>query len=104
MDKHPICVICKTSEDKIIIFDEETLQKCREMLTIRKKSGSKYGDVTLPETVNEEDGYHSKCFKKFVRPKEKQHDDNSSQNSRRICNINPRASLYSTSCFISRCK
>ncbi|KAK0072590.1 hypothetical protein PV325_011131, partial [Microctonus aethiopoides] len=53
---HFNCVICKKSSDKMIVLDEEKLQKCKHFLKIRKDNNLKFSDVILPENVTQTDG------------------------------------------------
>ncbi|CAH2088404.1 unnamed protein product [Euphydryas editha] len=63
MASEPFCVFeCNSIGDKILLFTQEKLKKCREILTIRVALKLKYNDVNLPVTVTKTHGYHSKCY------------------------------------------
>ncbi|CAH2096461.1 unnamed protein product [Euphydryas editha] len=67
MASEPFCVFeCNSIGDKILLFTQEKLKKCREILTIRVALKLKYNDVNLPVTVTKTHGYHSKCCKDFL--------------------------------------
>lgn len=67
MASEPFCVFeCNSIGDKILLFSQEKLKKCREILSIRGTLKLKYDDINLPVTVTETHGYHSKCCKDFL--------------------------------------
>ncbi len=47
-------------------FDSSKLQKCQEILLLRKDLNYKLADITLPDAVDDFNGYHSQCYKKFT--------------------------------------
>lgn len=59
------CVFCDNSGEKLILFSEETLKKCRTILELRKKHNLKFKDITLPVDLYES-GYHRQCYKSFT--------------------------------------
>lgn len=59
------CVFCNNSGDKLILFTEETLRKCRTILKLRKEHNLKYKDVVLPVELYES-GYHRQCYRSFT--------------------------------------
>lgn len=60
--KHLSCVVCKkVTSDKVIVFDEGRLQKCKEFLKVRQQHGLKFKEVVLPENVVPTKGYHVQC-------------------------------------------
>jgi len=60
------CVFCKGKNEKIIIFEDEKLIKCKEVLSVRVKFNLKYNNVQLPDEVNTSDGYHRQCYSSFT--------------------------------------
>lgn len=70
--------------EKIILFKEETIAKCRAKKEIRdqtKKKKSKYDDIILPDVIDNTTGYHSSCFKSYCSISFKKTDSNSSLSS-----------------------
>lgn len=61
------CVICKKKDnsDKVIIFNEERLQKCRNILKIRQQNNLKFAKVVLPSDLTTPKGYHAQCYRNF---------------------------------------
>lgn len=59
-DSHP-------GNDRIVLFNETTIQKCREKRDIRiqLKRKSKYSDIVLPDVIDQTTGYHSQCYKSY---------------------------------------
>lgn len=73
-----ICAICKKTGDKILLFDTvEKLNKCRRMLAARKKHQMRFCDVVLPDDINSDIGYHSKCYANFTAVGQKYLDEES---------------------------
>lgn len=61
------CVICKCSTNvKINLFVEKTLEKCHNISKIRIANNLKYNGVRLPLEPDETSGYHVKCYKSFT--------------------------------------
>ncbi|KAL3266799.1 hypothetical protein HHI36_010953 [Cryptolaemus montrouzieri] len=60
------CVFCKGHKDKIILFVEDKLKKCQEVLSIRVKYKLKYNNIQLPTELNDTDGYHRQCYSSFT--------------------------------------
>lgn len=60
------CVICKSTKEKLNPFTEITLQKCQEILKIRKANGLKFASVILPTVVNDFECTHLQCYKQFT--------------------------------------
>lgn len=78
-----------------MLFISESLEKCKNILSIRKKFKLKYANIELPSTVDEVHGYHVQCYKNFTSVNRKYLcDDNSSL-------IDPAVSSPSPSAFIS---
>lgn len=65
--EHVVCVICnvKTGE-KTVQFTSTTLDKSKSILKIRKDNNLKFNDISLPEEVSANSGYHVKCYKNFL--------------------------------------
>lgn len=61
-----MCVFCKSTKDKVRLFTSDTLQKCINILKIRKENNLKFFDVILPSSVNTNEGYHTKCYSSFT--------------------------------------
>lgn len=71
------CAICnkKISDEKVILFNEETFKKCNDVLKARKGNNLKYKDIILPSNVGvSADGYHMKCYRNFTALKAKYYD------------------------------
>lgn len=60
------CVFCNRIDNKIILFVEDKLKKCQEVLRIRLKYKLKYKETELPSKINEVEGYHRKCYSSFT--------------------------------------
>lgn len=63
----PICFLCRKGEN-LQKFSENTLQKCKSSLAIRKTANIQYSEVELPESLDDLSiGYHSRpCYKTFT--------------------------------------
>ena len=46
----------------IFLFNENTLSKCKFVLTIRKSEELKYWSIVLPESIETDSGYHLVCY------------------------------------------
>ena len=65
------CVFCSAVKtDKLILFSEETMSKCRKILRLRKLHDLKYKDIILPDEMFDA-AYHSSCYKTFTALKRK---------------------------------
>lgn len=65
--EHVVCVICnKESDEKTVKFTSTTLDKSKLILKIRKDNNLKFNDISLPEEVNANTGYHVQCYKNFL--------------------------------------
>ena len=60
------CVFCQGKNDKIILFVDDKLKKCQEVLSVRVKYKLKYSDTELPAEINNMDGYHRQCYSSFT--------------------------------------
>ncbi|KAK0180597.1 hypothetical protein PV327_002963 [Microctonus hyperodae] len=65
-DKIERCVFCTDLSGKKIMFSEEKLKKCVDILNCRIKFNLKYAQVQLPPSVNTTDGYHRQCYSAFT--------------------------------------
>ncbi|CAG9763477.1 unnamed protein product [Ceutorhynchus assimilis] len=61
-----ICFLCDKKNDKIVLFTNDKLVKCREVLKVRIKNKFKYSDVQLPVEVNATHGYHAPRYRAFT--------------------------------------
>ena len=52
--------------EQMFLFNMESFSLCKKILQLRKDSKLKYGNVELPDDVDETHGYHMKCYKKFT--------------------------------------
>lgn len=60
------CVFCaKEKDDKVHLFSEEAMKKCRLILRKRKFHNLKYQDIVLPSDIYDS-GYHSSCYRSFT--------------------------------------
>lgn len=59
------CAFCGSSDENLILFSDDTLKKCRNILLARKKHNLKHKDVVLP-VDSLESGYHRQCYKSFT--------------------------------------
>ena len=56
-----------SSDGTIIPFVDDTLDKCRTVLSIQKAKNLKYKEMVLPENVNnKKTGYYADCYRKFT--------------------------------------
>lgn len=81
--EHVVCVICNQDiDDKTVKFTTSTLDKSKSILKIRKEHNLKFNDISLPEEVNDNTGYHVKCYKNFlaVMKKYRQNEPSTSSN------------------------
>ena len=58
----------------VVLFKSETLGKCENILTIRKQQDLKYKEIYLPETINDKDGFHLDCYRRFTAVSKAQKD------------------------------
>ncbi|XP_055838592.1 uncharacterized protein LOC129906724 [Episyrphus balteatus] len=66
----PVCVFCGSKKDKIILFNQERLDKCLGILKIRQANNLVGYKVKL-NPLNKSEGYHSKCLNNFTALKAK---------------------------------
>lgn len=62
------------SKEKIVVFTEETLQRCYEKKSIRdrnKKKKSKFDAIVLPERSDGIVGYHPSCSRYYCSVRER---------------------------------
>lgn len=60
------CVFCDTVKtEKLQLFSEVTVSKCKTILRLRKFHNLKYKDVILPDDIYDS-AYHSSCYKTFT--------------------------------------
>lgn len=50
----------------VILFKETTLQKCHDVYAARSKMNSKWSKVVLPKVLDDINGYHSLCYRRFT--------------------------------------
>lgn len=65
----------------MILFSEDTINRCREKKEIRdklKKKKSKFDAITLPDAIDQNTGYHSSCFRSYNAVHLKKTDSSSS--------------------------
>ena len=67
-DSGTTCCLHCSLETKvpIILFNESSLLKCQEILSLRKGQGLKYSTFELPAKSNKSYGYHLECYRKFT--------------------------------------
>lgn len=76
---HDCCVICgKYRDDKLALFTEQTLEKCKSVLSVRNAHNLKYRGLCLPTAVDEISGYHSGCYRNFTAVAKKYFDQSPS--------------------------
>ena len=61
-------------DGKITVFKDNTLGKCRQILTVRKEQKLKYANITLPKSVSSHKGFHIECYRKFIALSKAQQD------------------------------
>ena len=61
------CLHC-SSETKVpvILFNESSLLKCQEILSLRKGQDLKYSTFELRAKMDKSHGYHMECYRKFT--------------------------------------
>lgn len=65
------CVFCATVKDEQLnLFSEDSIEKCRNILRLRKFHNLKYKDVILPDEIFDS-AYHRSCYKTFTALKKK---------------------------------
>ena len=52
--------------ETFITFNNSTLEKCSQVLLLRKEANLKYNNFTLPLQANANHGYHHSCYRKFT--------------------------------------
>lgn len=82
----PKCVLhigTTKSSEKIIIFKEQTLQKCYEKKSIREKqqTKSKFSEIVLPKESDGFVGYHPTCYRYYCSVNSKKKADKSNGNT-----------------------
>ena len=50
----------------VLLFNENTLSKCKYVLTIRKSQRLKYSSIVLPESTETDRGYHLVCYRRII--------------------------------------
>ena len=50
----------------ILLFDENTLSKCKFVQTIRKSEELKYSSIISPELIETDRGYHLVCYRQLI--------------------------------------
>ena len=62
------CCLHYSSETKVpvILFNENSLPKCQEILSLRKGQGLRYSTFELPTKMDKSHGYHMECYRKFT--------------------------------------
>lgn len=72
IDKEKVkCVFCaNVKTEKLLIFSEEIMAKCRKILRLRKLHKLKYKEIILPDEIFD-CAYHSSCYKTFTALKKK---------------------------------
>ena len=50
----------------VLLFNENTLSKCKYVLTIRKSQRLKYSSIVLPESTETDRGYHLACYRRII--------------------------------------
>lgn len=82
------CFVCKKSE-KVIDFNNESFNKCCDVLKIRKENKFKYGNIVLLSEAKDCYGYHIECYRKVMtlKSKYKSNEDNKNSNVSIIINI-----------------
>lgn len=59
------CAFCEKCDEKLSLFTEETLKKCRVILRQRKIHNLKFKNVVLPVDLFDA-GFHRECYKSFT--------------------------------------
>ena len=61
------CLHC-SSETKVpvLLFNESSLLKCQDILSLRKGQGLKYSTFEPPAKMYKSHGYHMECYRKFT--------------------------------------
>lgn len=68
------CVFCnENSDENVNMFSEETLEKCKKILRLRKLHNLKYSEVILPREYLD-GGHHARCYRVFTALKKKYYD------------------------------
>lgn len=60
------CVFCKIKKGKLNLFTQDTLNKCTDILKIRKEHNLKFQNVNFPSVLSDIEGYHVKCYRNFM--------------------------------------
>lgn len=70
-----VCSFCnKKGKCALYEFQVEALKRCKKILKVRNEFQLKYANIHLPETPNEIQGYHAKCYKQFTAIQKKYYD------------------------------
>ena len=59
----------------VLLFNENTLPKCKFVLTIRKSQRLKYSSIVLPESTETDRRYHLVCYKRIIALSQKQREN-----------------------------
>ena len=66
---------------KMILFKTDTLSKCTQIVSVRKKQNLKYTKLVLPSYIDYIHGFHMSCYRKFAALPKTQRENNND-----ICN------------------
>ena len=66
---------------KMILFKTDTLSKCTQIVSVRKKENLKYTKFVLPSYIDYIHGFHMSCYRKFAGLSKTQRENNND-----ICN------------------
>ena len=64
-----VCVFhdgARKDEEPIGLFTDDSLEKCRKIMEVRKLKQRKHMDVCLPSSVDESSGYHMDYYRRFT--------------------------------------
>lgn len=87
----------ESSGSKIILFNDNILEKCSKILKIRVFCKLKYNEIILPKNSDNIHGYHGNCYSNFTAIKTKYVDKYSESQKSKNTIPEPDASKYTNS-------
>lgn len=77
----PFCVFCFKKSPPLTTFSKSLLEKCKNILKIRKNNDLSMKDAKVPVEINNVQKYHLKCYRLFTALPKKYRSNVSSETS-----------------------
>lgn len=62
----PICVFCYKKIEPLLPFNLNSVEKCKNILEIRKNNNLSMQDAKVPLDMNDFQKYHAQCYRRFT--------------------------------------